>query len=739
MQAEKAKESKRSSATTWQSRIDTANKAFEKWHKQSEQIIKRYRDERDTLGSKKRRFNILWSNVQVLTPALYGRPAKPEVSRRFNDQDQVGRVASMILERGLDYEVEQYPDFNQAMRGGVEDRLLPGRGSAWVRYEPHITTEPQVSNNVDAQKERLDYECAPVDYVNWRDFLHSPARTWDEVWWVARCVWMTKEEGEERFGDIFADIPLEYESNTKTGTAEELPKEAMEKKAKVWEIWDKNDREAIWIAEGFSFELDRKPDPLEVEGFYPCPKPLFATTTTGSLIPVPDYSEYLDQAEELDTYTQRIHLLSRALKVVGVYNGEYKQLQRLLNEGVDNTMIGVDSWAAMAEKGGLKGAVEFLPVQEVAEVLKTLVELRQVVLTDIWQIMGLSDIMRGSTDAQETLGAQEMKAQFGSMRLKTVQEDVARYASDILRLKAQVMCKKFNPQTLLAISGIQYTQDGQDEKLVQAALALLKEGQMSAFRIKIESDSLAQIDESKEKQEAAEFIKAMGAILKEAVPVVQAAPPMMSFVGELMMFAARRMRVGRSVEQSLEQSLAATQQQLSEPKGIPPEAQEQMQAAQQELAKKGQELQGQEQELFRSSTQQQVEKIQFDADKKVFASEVKMAQERLGLNEEKAKLGIDRETDKLKQAANDAQREGKEVEAKKTDSAEIEARNERMSQMAEAVLQGNMQLAKSLESLGKTLPQMAAAVAAVAEAAGADKELVVDKATGRKRVVRVMS
>jgi hypothetical protein len=623
-------ENKKVSGKSWLKKIEAASKAFEKWEKQGEQIIKRYRDDRDGLSTKKRKFNILWSNIQVLTPALYGRPAKPEVSRRFKDGDLVGRVASSILERALEYEVEQYDDFDNAMRGAVEDRLLPGRGTSWIRYEPHIKEEVQVSNNVDATYEKVEYECAPVDYVNWRDFLHNPCRTWDEVWWVARCVWLTREEGTNRFGTVFADAPLEYESKNKTGTGEELPKEAQERKAKVWEIWDKKKKKVHWVADAYDIQLDERDDPLGLEDFFPCPKPLFATMTTGSMIPVPDYCEYQDQAEELDTLTQRLHLLTRALKVAGVYNGEFKELQRLLNEGVDNTMIGVSAWAAFAEKGALQGAVVFLPIKEIADVIVALTGIRQQVLTDVWQIMGLSDIMRGSTDADETLGAQEMKAQFGSMRLKVVQGDVARYASDIFRLKAEVMCKHFDPQTLATMSGAEFLPEAQDPQVIAQAIQLLKQGELKDFRINVESDSLAQIDESAEKKETAEFITSMGAILKEAGPVVAQAPTMMPFIGELMLLACRKQRAGRSVEMALEQSIEATKQQLAQPQANP----EQLKQMQQEIEKRGQEVEKAVAELekkgmaVKMDEQKALFNIEMATQKQVF--EIEKAREQAG-------------------------------------------------------------------------------------------------------------
>lgn len=540
------------SAEFWLSEIDAAEKSFKEWFERGKKVVDRYRDDRGARDAGRRKFNILWSNVQVLKPALYGRMPKPEVSRRYQDQDQVGRVASLIQERCLEYEVEEYPDFNQAMIGSVEDRLLPGRGVAWVRYE---------------MDEETGYECAPCDYVNWQDFLHNPARTWDEVWWVAKRAHMSRSEGIERFGDIFKLVPVENKKDV-TGD-KETPKDALKAKAQVWEIWDKSEKKVIWIAKGFAQVLDEKPDPLQLEKFFPCPKPLYATTTTGSLIPVPDYTEYQDQAEELDLYTQRIAMLTKALRVRGVYNAEYKSVKRLLTETEENELIPVDSWAAFAEKGGLKGAVDWLPLDIVAAVLERLYKGRQECLNIIYQTIGLSDIMRGSSDSSETATAQQIKANFGSMRLRSTQADVAMFATELLRLKAEIQCRFYSPETMLKMAGIEFTADGQNQQLVMQAIQLLKERRLKDFRISIESDTLAQLDERAEKEEMVEFIGSMGTILKEALPVIQAAPTMLPFIGEVMKLACRKQRAGRAVEMVLEQALQATQQQLSQPKPDP--------------------------------------------------------------------------------------------------------------------------------------------------------------------------
>lgn len=566
-------EQKQSLSEFWTSEIESAEKDFERWVETSQRIVRRYRDDRDAVNNRVRRFNILWSNVQLMKPALYGRMPKPQVTRRFKDADQVGRAASMMLERCLEYEVEEYPDFQRTMRCAVEDRLLPGRGVAWVRYEPHFVGTPQTDEAVqvttpkgtgqttDDAPQQLDYECAPTDYVHWKDFLHEPARTWEEVTWVARAVYMTHQEGAARFGDIFSLVPLIDQDKNKD--SESLKGGDKKKKAKVWEIWDKTTREVIWIAKNFQRELDRRSDPLKLTGFFPCPMPLFATVTTGSLVPIPDYCEYQDQAEELDTLTNRISKLTRACKVVGVFNTEFLELKRMLDESVDNTMIGVSNWDAFSEKNGLKGSTQFMPLEDVIKALIQLYEARERAKQIIWETIGIADIMRGASNASETLGAQQIKANFGSMRLRNSQEDVARFASDLLRMKAHVICTLFSDETILKMSGVDYTMDAQ---LAAAALQLLRQGTLKDFRIEVSADTLAQLDDTKDKEERVEFLKATGSFLEKILPVIQAQPAAGELMGEMLMFGVRGFRIGNAVEAAFERAMVKIGQAMQQPK-----------------------------------------------------------------------------------------------------------------------------------------------------------------------------
>jgi hypothetical protein len=705
----------------WHDQIETAIKIFDKWEKRGLKVVKRYRDERDAIEMPRMKFNILWSNIQVLFPALYGRQAKPEVSRRYMDQDPVGRLASTMLERVMEYETTQFGDFDAAMSGAVQDRLLPGRGTAWIRYEPVIVNdrpevegveqdESQVYNTVEDPTERIDAAHSPIDYVYWSDFLHSPARTWDEVWWVARAVYMTKEEGVERFGDVFNNVSLTSSNTDMDGKNPLTAKMTYDKKAMVYEIWNKRTAKVCWIAKGYPQALDERDDPLELEEFFPCPKPLMATTTTGTMIPVPDYCEYEDQAQELDNLTQRIYLLTKACKAVGVFNAEFKELARMFSEGVDNKLFPVTGWAAMSEKGGLKGAIDMMDTSQIIVTLRELYAAREQVKQSIYEIMGISDILRGSSKAQETLGAQQLKANFGSLRLKNSQGDVAKFATDIFKLKAQVICKFYPPELIVQMSGVMNTSDGKDPQMLQAALEMLSNSTIRDFHIAVEADSLAQIDEQAEKQGAQEAIQAIGLFLREAIPMIAQAPETLPMASEMLLFLVRRFRAGRGLESAVERAMKALQdkadQAAQQQPGPPPEML-QMQAEQQA-------------EQMRMQAQAQSEQMKMQAD-----AQLAQAQAQLDMQMQQAKAQADMQLAQMK-ADFEAAKQNNELQIK---AREMAGKEEYERWKAELDAATKIMVARIGSNPGIDLPVVEAAAAQITNELGGTIVQAMDKIT----------
>jgi hypothetical protein len=426
------------------------------------------------------------------------------------------------------------------------------------------------------------------------------------------------------------------------------------KKAKVAEIWNKRTKKVCWVAKGYPQALDERDDPLELEGFFPCPKPLLATTTNGSMIPVPDYCEYEDQAQELDNLTQRIYLLVKACKAVGVFNAEFKELGRLFTEGVDNKLFPVTAWAAMSEKGGLKGAIDMLDTSAIIRTLQQLYQSREVVKQSIYEICGISDIIRGASNANETLGAQQLKANFGSLRLRATQGDVARFATDLFRIKAQIVCKFYPPELIVEMSGVMNTPEGQNPQLLQAAVQMLSNSTIRDFHIQVEADTLAQIDEQADKQNANEAVQAIGLFLGQAMPMVSQAPEMLPMMSEMLLFLVRRYRAGRGLESAIEQAMKSLQAKAQQALAQPPQNPEMMKLQAEQQA---------EQMRMQASAQTEQMKMQAQA-------QLEQAKAQLEMQMQQAKAQADMQLEQMKEqfaqqvANNELQVKAREMQGK---------------------------------------------------------------------------
>jgi hypothetical protein len=582
----------------WYNEIASYERTFKKWEGRADKILKRYRDDSRTQNNPNARFNILYSNVQTVIPAIFARLPRPDVSRRFRDNDPVGRVASMMLERALEYELEHYTDYKSAMDSVVFDRMIGGRGTAWVRYEPHIvagegTPEDgvQITEDIDEadesvegleneSQERIEYECAPIDYVHWRDFGHSVARTWEEVTAVWRKVYMNRDALVNRFGEELGyQIPLDSTPHDSKTYAQQ---QDMAMQATIYEIWDKETGTALWISKSLGKILDERPDPLQLENFWPCPKPLFANLTTENLEPIPDFVMYQDQARELDTLSDRIDGLINALKVRGVYDASSSELQRLFSEGENNTLIPVHNWMAFAEKQGMKGAIDLVDITPFAQALQQCYQAMEQVKGQIYELMGIADIQRGQTDPNETLGAQIIKSNNAAGRLKTMQNHVVQFATTLLNIKAQIICNHFSEDTILKISGADQLSE-QDKMLVPQALQLLKSESAKNFRIEVTSDSMIYQDEQQEKADRMAFLQAMGAFFQQAVPMATAVPETTPMLMEMLKFAVTAFKAGKQLEGMIDETADKFREQAKAREGQPkpptPEVQKlQMQA-----------------------------------------------------------------------------------------------------------------------------------------------------------------
>lgn len=446
----------RDSSKIWLATIADAEREYKDYHEKADNIDKLYADLlRLSTTTRDRQFQLFWANIQVLAPSIYSRPPVPVVVPRFKDRKPIPRLTSEILERSsiVMFEAE---DIDHVMHLVRDDLVITARGVVWLRYE-------KKGGGLD--------ERVCIEHVDRKDFLHEPARTWREVGWVAKRSWLTKKEMRDRFKDQTAEVldkaaySVRKDKESGDGLEDRTPKAA------VWEIWSKSDDQVVWVTEGIDTFLDDDKPHLDLAGFFPCPRPAYATVERRTLVPVPDMVFYKDQLEEINALTARIGALTDAVKVRGFYPAGAGEIGDAIEAAIKNisdnqVLIPVANWA-MIGSGGVKDMIVWLPLDMIAQTVTSLVALRKQLIDDVYQITGLSDIMRGSTVASETLGAQELKSQYGSIRIRDRQNELVRIARDITVIAAEIMAENFEGKTLLDMSQMDVPSDADVAKQVR--------------------------------------------------------------------------------------------------------------------------------------------------------------------------------------------------------------------------------------------------------------------------------
>jgi hypothetical protein len=613
------------SSQFWQLQLELSAKEQLDFEKQGERIERRYRNERDDALKARRpkRFGILYSNTETYVAALYARTPKPDVRRRFSDRDKAARAAADVIERALSYCADN-TKHDQALVRGVKDFLLPGRGVCRVCYEPQMGEQPVIGpdgqpvireDGQPAMQEIIADQVWKIEHVYWRDFRHSPARCWNDVWWIAFRHRMTRGDLRDNGFEEAESVPLNWQPDVGNKSERNIGDDL--KRAEVWEIWHKAKKQRLWVVNGHPRVLRVDADPYGLQGFWPMAEPLFAVSTNDTLLPAPDFLQYEDQADDLDDVTGRISVLTKALKRRGVYNSAVPELKRLARAG-DNEFIASENYASLVSSGGLVQAFATEDIKPIAEVLLGLYKQRDFLLAAVYEVTGISDIMRGDSNANETATAQQLKSQFGSMRLKRRQREVQRWIRDLYRIKAELIAEHAQPQILKAMAGgslpdkqqveaaqaqIQQMQMQGQQQAMQAqqmghnggppmappmqvpsdvrnmaqnvsfddVFALIKDDKLRSCRIDIELDSTVFEDAEAEKNARIEVITAVGAFLQQAVPVTQAVPELQPLMFEMLALGIRAFKSGRSLEDTIDQVQEALRERAANPPAPQPD------------------------------------------------------------------------------------------------------------------------------------------------------------------------
>jgi len=459
--------------------INAASKREKDYRKEGNRIYEMY------TGKKSNPFAILYSNTETMLPALYSAVPRPVVQRRFKDEDPLGKLAAKAGERGLEFMLDTntqgYETFDSALRAAVLDGLLPGRGVTAVKYEAEVqdTVPAEGAEPIPVK----NWETVCPDSISWDRFLHGYARKWSKVPWISYEMHLDKDQcinelkfDAEMVGNItFTEGEAEDDEATEGEHKTDEERNLGERKtALFYQIWDKDGGQKVrYLCPQYKEDFCKvEDDPLGITGFFNCPKPIQFLEKSNDLLPVALYGLYEEQAEELNNLTRRIKAVTAAIKAKAFYDTELGEDIKKLMEEDEPALVPADKSSSLAAEKGMDNAVWFWPVEKLIIVLRELYAAREACKHVIYEITGIADILRGNTNASETLGAQEIKEKWGTLRLKRLQKEVQRYARDILRMMLDVAALKFSQRTWAQMTGLPFLLDEKFNELTQVANAL---------------------------------------------------------------------------------------------------------------------------------------------------------------------------------------------------------------------------------------------------------------------------
>ena len=653
----------------WLEELRDAYKREKDWRKDAKRLVEMFECERrrETL------YNILYANTETMSPALYNTTPRPDVRRRFKDDDEVARAGGLVLQRVLEFlldnNLQDSPHFDTIIEQALLEALVVGRGVVRFRYE-------------FSGEQRIESEGISAEIVAWQRFRHAYAKQWKDVSWVAFQHFMTREQLRENFGDIANRLPLNVSSAEADHNEDEESwqggenDEGQKYLGQVWEIWDKNSRKVYFISPDLPEQMLRvADDPLHLSGFFPIATPLMFFPKISSLEPVPLYAAYEGQARELNRITLRIARIIEALKVRGFYDSTVGGLDRVL-EADDNELIAAENVVAMQQGQTLDRSIWLMPLNELVLVLQQLYTQRDQIKQIIYEITGISDIIRGSSSAYETATAQNYKNQWGALRLRRLQKQVSMFVRECLRVMGEI-ATRMQPETLIKMTGLPFPRQAeqqqaqmmiqqlqgqagqlqmmaqQDPRAGQQLQALgeqiqkyqkvlnkpnwetiiqfLQNSVVRNYRIDIEANSTIEPEAAEDGQKLGEFLNAFAQFMNGIAPLVQQGYLPIEAGKEMLLAITRKYRFGEDVEESLKQITMPQQQGDDKGKAAEQEAQAKIQQIQQ----KGQvEAQKGQMDLALKQLQLQQKQKEAEMDMALKAQELQVKQQEIAMKEQ---------------------------------------------------------------------------------------------------------
>lgn len=553
---------------------------------------------KNEMKAKGSRYPIYWASVRVLQPALYSRTPIPIAEKAFDTMhDPVARLAAVCAERLSKYQMRAC-NFDRVMYSTRDDFLHAAKATCRVIFDADIQSNvtrtaytqgadpnrfyndageeyeggelEQDENGYFAESIEETIESANCGVIpqSYKDYLHTPnARHWEEIDWIRFRNPMTKKECVKRFGeDVAKQLP--YKSLSQEKEKKDVVANIPTQYAFIGETWDKSNRQVYWDCEGHEDGfLDVKPDPYELEGFFPCTPFMLGTIGADNLYPVPDFVQLKPFIDQLHACADRFRILVASARVLGVYDADFDNDLAALNSlDSESVFLAVGRLKKLIKEGGLDSIIEFFPIEKIVEGVNQMAQVIALYEQKFYEIYGVPDILRGISDPRETAAAQQQKGKFTSLMFTAVQREMQRVARDAIQMMADLALKKMPMEMLANIMGYQYMKP-EEQQLFPQALQLLQNDKQRLIRVDIETDSTITMNQNAEIEQVNYLAKSLFDGLAAVSSVMESAPELKPVLMETLLMVVRKLQQGKQVEESLE---AAIQQAMA-PK---PDAQE---------------------------------------------------------------------------------------------------------------------------------------------------------------------
>lgn len=696
--------------------IKSREKYFaDNWWKQAEAATELYHYEKEDPQNP---YNILYSNTEVLKPSLYSATPKPDIRGRFveNPVSPLTKLCENFLIVFSDPADPGHESLDNSMSEVVASALVAGSGFIRLRHYP----------------DRPVPIC--TEFGGYKDLIWARGKKWSRLPWIAFRHEMSKDEIFAQF-KVKGDDAKKYKAEQADDSPDDDSKSAGKDQSIVYEVWVKEDREVYYLCEDWEGLLLREDkDPMKLQSFYPTPGPMILTQKPGRLIPTPLYQYYRKQAEELNRVTARLNKVLSAIKVKGAYNSMLgDELAKLLSDSdMDNSLVPAKEAGLLAQSGGFEKQIWLLPIDQLIKVASELYNARIQIKQVIYELTGLSDIIRGSSVASETATAQNLKNKWGSIRLRDMQKIVAGYVRDLYRLAVDASAQLVPAKTWKEITQLPFPLQAEKQAAVEQILMDKLQGRPSSpqvqqaaqapsveelltrlvsdanrtYTINVQSDSTIDLDTATQKEEVLEFMNAMGQLMAGLQPLASLGPSGLEAAKAIVVAVCSRFKFGLSVVDSLK----AIQQPPPQQTGPTPEQQQ-----------KEKDLQAQEKQLQTLLTKLEDTKRDLDTQQKEFSAEVKVF---------RAEQAAQEQISQAKASAEEASRRAAMAESKATfveRKSELTGVTAGLKASAKANSDVQKQATPVLDSMAKAIETMAVAVSELQTAV---------KALAKPRVVR---